>query len=341
METVEEKTRWTDRVFTSVNVLMMIAGVAAIVLIVQWFDMRNQINKLQFELAARLASAENYNRESRQRVSQALDAERSADVRLGILEKKMSESQNQQVALEAMYQELAKNRDEFALSDLEQILLIANEQLQLAGNVKTALIAMENADNVLLRLNRPELLPLRKAISRDIEKLKAVSDTDIAGASLHLDNLLAQVDKLPLIMEARPQASAARSEQQSQGFWFRLGREAWDDIRQLIRVQYMQSPGIPPLSPSQAYFLRENLKLRILSARLCLLGHDEAGFRSNLKEAESWMNRYFDPNAQEMKVAATNLRQISAVVLSVGKLDINDSLNAVHNYRLARDRSQR
>ncbi|HQT26982.1 MAG TPA: uroporphyrinogen-III C-methyltransferase, partial [Burkholderiales bacterium] len=261
---------WTDRVFTSINVLIMIALVCAIVLTWQWFDMRNQIGKLQLDLASRLAASETYNRESRQRASKAMEAEQAAEVRLGILEKKMADSQNQQVALEEMYQELARNRDESSLAEIEQVLLIANQQLQLAGNVKAALIALQNVDATLQRMDRPQLKPLRKVINRDMDRLKAMPYADIVGVSLHLDSVLNLVDGMPLAMEAHPRPAPVKAKKEG-NVWLAFGQDAWSDIRQLVRIQNMGKDEVPFLLPSQAYFLRENLKLRLLSARLSLL----------------------------------------------------------------------
>ena len=127
-----------------------------------------------------------------------------AQVKIGVLENKLAESQSQQIALESLYQELSRNRDEWAFADVEQLLQMAGQQLQLAGNVRGALIALQNADMRLQRMERPQLAPLRKAINRDIERLKALPYVDTVGLSVRLDNIIAAVDTLPLAMEARP-----------------------------------------------------------------------------------------------------------------------------------------
>ncbi|MBY0577857.1 MAG: uroporphyrinogen-III C-methyltransferase [Burkholderiales bacterium] len=324
---------WTDKVFTSINVLTMIAALCAIIIAWQWFDTRNQINKLQLELASRLAAAESYNHESRQRAAQALEAERASDVRIGILERKMADSQNQQVALEQMYQELARSRDESALAEVEQVLLIANQQLQLAGNVRAALIALQNVDNTLQRMDRPQLRPLRKVINRDIDRLKSMPFADVVGESLHLDNVLNLVDAMPLAMEAHPHPAPGKTGKKEGSVWLAFGREAWEDVKQLVKIQNMGKEEMPLLPPSQAYFLRENLKLRLLSARLSLLAHDQGAFREDLKTAQDWIRRYFDVNSAEAKESLSTLHQIYGSEINLDRMDINDSLNAIHDFR--------
>src|SRR3972149_11869386 len=144
-----------------------VAVVAAALLAWQWYDSHQQINTLQYELARRLAEADVQNKESRNVAEQVREAMREAQVKLGVLETKLQESQNQQIALEALYQELSRSRDESLLADVEQTLLVANQQLQVAGNVKTALIALQAADARLARLSRPQLAGLRQVIARD------------------------------------------------------------------------------------------------------------------------------------------------------------------------------
>ena len=100
---------------------------------------------------------------------------RRPETKLGLLEAKLAESQSQQLALEELYQELTRNRDEATLEEVEQLLLIANQQLQLASNVKAALIAMQEADARLQRIDRPNY-PVRKILAKDMDVLsRAVS----------------------------------------------------------------------------------------------------------------------------------------------------------------------
>ena len=62
------------------------------------------------------------------------------------------------------------------------MLLVASQQLQLAGNVPSALTALQLADAKLQRLDRPQFVPLRRALSRDMDRLKAVPYVDVDRA---------------------------------------------------------------------------------------------------------------------------------------------------------------
>ena len=130
-------------------------------------------------------------------------------VKVGALENRQSETQSQQLALEQLYNDLSKNRDEWALTEIEQVLSTASQQLQLAGNVPGALIALQNADRSLSRSDKPQFITIRRAIGRDMEKLKALPSVDSTGVALRLDAVIAQVDSLPMLSDETPALPAA------------------------------------------------------------------------------------------------------------------------------------
>ena len=304
----------------------------------QWYDSRVELKSIKQELAKKLAETDTQNKESRLVAEQVREAVNDAQVKLGVLEARLAESQNQQIALEALYQELSRNRDEWAYAEIEQSILIANQQLQLAGNVKAALIALQTADARLQRMERPQLMALRKAITRDIERLKALPYVDTLAISTRLDTLIAGVDALPLAMDGRPQPEAPPAAEADGNAWTRFWREAWSDLKQLVRVQQVERAEIPLLPPSQAFFLRENLKLRLISARLALLARDAPSYKSDLKAARDWLGRYYDTRNNSVAHAAAVLRNLHEADLSIQLPDIAGTLEASRSLRLSRDR---
>ena len=320
-----------------------LALVALALLAWQWYDSRNSVDALRQELAKKLSDADTLNKGSRVLADQAREASSEAQVKLGVLESRVAESQSQQIALEALYQELSRNRDEWAFAEIEQSLLTASQQLQLAGNVKAALIALQNADLRLQRMERPQLTGLRKALNRDIERLKALPYVDTVGISVRLDNVIAAVDALPLAQEMRPSAPAnaeALAERDSNA-WQRFAREAWIELKQLVRVQHMNQPEVPLLAPSQSFFLRENLKLRLIGARLALLSRDQTSYKADLQAARDWLGKYYDTREKTVGNALTTLRNLHDSEISIDMPDISATVDAVRNLRLARERPAR
>ncbi|MEN6586787.1 MAG: uroporphyrinogen-III C-methyltransferase, partial [Sulfuricella sp.] len=137
------------------TIALILALLALLLLGWQWLSVRQLNADLELTLSRRLGAFDTRNKESEILARQAQEATREAQAKLDLLEQKLAESQSHQVALEEMYQEMSHNRDERSLADIEQILLIASQQLQLAGNVKSALIALQTADNRLQRIDKP------------------------------------------------------------------------------------------------------------------------------------------------------------------------------------------
>src|SRR5712671_130231 len=176
----------------------------ALLLVWQWYDGQSRIGALRDELAQRVRESESDSRDARLAARQAQEAAREAQAKLAQIEVKFAEFQNHQIGLEALYQDLSRSRDEWVLAEIEQILTIASQQLQLAGNVQAALAALQMADARLARSERPQFVPLRKVFARDMERLKTAPYLDISGPAAKLDQTIASADSLPLAQDARP-----------------------------------------------------------------------------------------------------------------------------------------
>jgi uroporphyrin-3 C-methyltransferase len=323
--------------------LALVALAGAVLLAALWVDTRGRIHELREQLASELGRAQAINEQSRQGVEQAQAALRNLEYKVGMLESQMATTHNQRLALESLYLELSRSRDERVLAEVEQMLLIGDQQLQLAGNVKSALIALENADARLARAEGSQFTELRRAIRRDIDRLKSAPFLDVVGMSLRLDTLAHQAETLPLAMYERPGEPEAASgpKPTGDGTLTRFARDTWADIRSLIRIQRVDSHEVPLVSPSQAFFLRENLRMRLLSARIALLAHDEASFKADTRSAAEWLSRYFDAKDKRVATGVGVLRQLSDSDVSIDLPDISGSLQAVRNHKLIRERGLR
>jgi uroporphyrin-3 C-methyltransferase/uroporphyrinogen III methyltransferase/synthase len=332
----------------------------AVLLALQTFSSHNRINSLRQDMARSLQKGNAVNAETAALARDVADQSKELQIKVGVLESRQSEAQSQQMALEQLYKDLSQNRDEWALSEIEQVLSTASQQLQLAGNVQGALIALQNADRAVSRSDTPQFLSIRRAIAADIEKLKGLPAVDLAGVALRLDNVIGRVDALPMLADETPllpvapvrgarqhetraaarAGTAAAAEPAPLGVgqrmlqtWRLWSQEMWDDVRQLIRVRSVDQPEALMLSPAESFFVRENLKLRLLNARLALLSRNEATFRDDIATAQATLNKYFDTRARVTQSAQAALRQVQANNLTIEIPTLADSLNAVRNYK--------
>ena len=306
-----------------------------------WFELRRDVQSFRAEVAERLTAADAAIGQARARESDLSNALRDAQAKVALLEARLAESQSQQAALETLYRELAPSRDELALTEVEQILALASQQLTLAGNVQAALAAVQLADAKLARMERPQLVPLRRALSRDMDALKAVPYVDVAGISVKLDQALGSVDDLPLARDERLPAAQPPRNAASESAWLRFVRDAWADLRSVVRIEVSDRPAAPLLAPQDNFFLRENLRLRLLAARLALLSRDERSFRTDLGAAREWLERYFDTRLKPVQAAVSTLAQLSTTPMAADIPDLSRSLDAVRLLRASTDRVER
>ena len=313
--------------------------VLVVVFVWQWLDAHSQLNQTQQQVARRLSEVEAANKANQMLLAQNQELVRELGGKLSLVETKYAETQNQRAALETLYQEMSSSRDQTALAEVEQMLLIAGQQLQLSGNVKAALIAMQQAES---RLQRPAFANLRKHIDQDIDKLRALPSIDVPAINLRLDGVIGVVDKLVLAQDTRiqPQQPVAAADP-AEGAWKRFWRELGQETKHLVLIENTERLEMPLLTPTQAFFLRENLKLRLLSARMALLTRDEVSFRRDLKTSQEWLQRYFDIKAPESAQALGALQKLAASKIVIDMPDISGSLEAVRNYRVSRERGAR
>jgi uroporphyrin-3 C-methyltransferase len=327
---------------SQLSIGQMTLGLVLAIFLWQWLDAHRQIDSVKQELAQRLTEMDGSNQTSLRLMQQTQEAMRELSTKVGALESHYAEAQSQRAALEALYQEMSSSRDETALAEVEQMLMIAAQQLQLSANVKAALIAMQQADGRLQRMDRPSLNGLRKAINGDMDRLRALPAVDTAGITLRLDNLITATDTLPLNHEiSRPSGAApvAPAATPDDSGWRRLWREIWQEVRNLVRIEDLRKREMPLLSPTETFFLRENLRLRLLSARLALLSHDEASYLNDLKAAQEWVRRYFDANSTDGKQTLMALQKLAAASIAIEIPDINASIEAVRGYRIAHEKA--
>ena len=355
--------------------LTIALGVLALLLAALWIGERMAARDLRDETARHLRRGDLGLTEARALVKSLGENTRELQNKVTVLESKQVESQSQQLALEQLYQDLSKNGDDWALAEIEQVLSTASQQLQLAGNVQGALIALQNADSRLARSDKPQFILIRRAIGHDIDRLKALPSLDLTGIALRLDSIIGQIDGMPLLSDEKPSLPASQPKKSlrlasttepvqraavggaggSRGAvpvtsstsntsntdwlyvlgerWQSWTNEMWNEVRQLIRVRSVETSDALLLSPGQAYYARENLKLRLLNARLALLSRNESAFRSDMIASQEAIIKYFDTRARQTQTAQALLRQVQGSNLAIELPTLAESLNAVRNYK--------
>lgn len=333
---------------------------AVIVVAVAALQVRNE--RLARDIRLRAQQNEALAQEMRVLSHADQDAVAQLQQKFGALDVRTTETRDRQSALEQASQDLLRNRDDWQRAEVQRTLEVMAEQLQLTGNVASALSALQAIDARLATLDKPQFSTLRRAVARDIAKLKAMPSIDLSGAAMRLDDAINAVDTLPLVSSAQPleaeqaaqgpHAAATRTAKQAKrhvpaptpgastapagtgwsagvrAWWGRL----WDDVRselgQIVQVRRVDQTEALLLSSDQAWFLRENLKLRLMDARLALLSRNDAVFRADLGRAETLLTRYFDGQSPRVSALRNLLGQVRTSVGTLELPTLADSLAA-------------
>lgn len=308
------------------NWALVLAILALALTLWSWADNRERARDVKNELARRLAESDAAVKESRLLARNADEAMRQATARLAQLDAQLSTSQQQQLSLESLYKELSQGRDQWTLAEIEQVLLTAAQQLQLAGNIRAAIIALESADLRLQRLNKPQFTPLRRAIASDLAKLRATPQLDTIGLSAKLDVLIAQQPKWPLASAHTNTPSTPASAPQSVD---NFAQELLAELKSIVQIRRIGTSETVLLPPQQEYFLRENLSLRLHSARMALLLQDQGAYQSDIAAAEKMLFQYFNRRDEGVKLALNELKRLGNLRIAVKAPDIQTSLTAL------------
>ncbi|MDR2092945.1 MAG: uroporphyrinogen-III C-methyltransferase [Azoarcus sp.] len=266
--------------------------------------------------------------------------------RLAVIDTKVERSEGQAMALEDLYQRFSRSREEHLIAEVRQAVTIASQQLQYAGNVETALIALRGALARLEQNDHGQYAPLRRTLAADIEKLGQQGNLDIPETALRLEHLLAKVDTLPLaymsgVPTAPPTPEPAGAENADMaGFALAILHGVWNELRSLLKIERVDAEAEPGLlAPAQSAFLRENLKIRLLTARLALLARDGHTYAADLAQARNWIERFFDIQDADVKKTIDDLRALEAMPVGVKRYELIESLAALRSLEAPRGRA--
>ena len=231
-------------------------------------------------------------------------------------------------------------RNDWLLAEAEYLLKLASQRLQLAADIGSALAAMQTADERLYDTADPAVIPLRKQLAEDINRLKAVAMPDISGLSLTLSALSKAVDELPLLasqledkaMEVSA-ADAVSKEQKQLESWQQLPAMIWQDMKKLLDIREHHGRVKPLLTPSQHFFLKQNLVLKLEQAQLALLDHNKAVYHQRLQTAMDWINRYFKTDDSATQNMLTQLQELAVIDIQPELPDISASYHALKDFQ--------
>jgi len=336
-------------------------GVMSVAAFVSAWHTQQRVKSLEQELVKRQQNSQSDATEAKVAAKQALDSVRDLNGKVGVLDERVAESQMQRSQVEDLIQSLSRSRDENVLADVEASLRVAMQQASLTGSTDPLVTILKQSDERLARYNNPRLERVRRAIARDLDRVRTASAVDVPSLTIRLDEAVRMVDELPLVSTPErataagraAAASAAASAQSTHAAkaasaasaptgapppaWVASLQHAWEgfsvpfltELKQAVRVTSIEHPESALMTPEQSFFLRENLKLRLLNARLAILSRQFDLSQADLQQAQTALDRYFDHGSRRVLAVSDLLRQVGAQAKQVSFPRPDDTLAAI------------
>lgn len=326
------------------------------------------------EIAVQFQSQGTQLSEARRDARQATAMVDSHAGRIAQLERAARESQIQYSALEQAWQTFNKGMDDAILaSDVDRLLNLASQQLRLAGNVNNAIVSLETALAMLVRADRPAFSSVQRAISMDLDLLRAVPLPDTAVLTSRLESLMVLIGRAPLLVPdhaavapmksvakptandaspagpASPTQTAVREAPatESGAPWWKQALDAvhaWpnqigsflrSEMAGVIQVQRVNDPSALLVSVEQAAQLRANLRSRALTAQLALMMNQQDIWKTELSAIEQALITRFDPKSADVIAAQRLVSELLLTPIIVKLPDVSASLAALESARLS------
>jgi uroporphyrin-3 C-methyltransferase len=336
-------------------------GVMSVAAFVSAWHTQQRVKSLEQELVKRQQNSQDDATEAKLLAKQALDSVREANGKLGVLDERVAESQMQRSQVEDLIQSLSRSRDENVLADVEAALRVAMQQASLTGSTDPIVAILKQSDERLARYNNPRLERIRRAIARDLDRVRTASAVDVPSLTIRLDEAVRLVDELPLVSTperatAAGRAAAAAGSAPSAATrgaasaraasaapvasvpaWAASLQHAWEgfsgpffsELKQAVRVTSIEHPEAALMTPDQSFFLRENVKLRLLDARLSILSRQFDLAQADLQQAQAALDRYFDRGSRRVVAVSDLLRQVASQAKQVSFPRPDDTLAAI------------
>lgn len=349
---------------SSGNALQYILLLLIIALVVGIWFIHNQTTQQITSIEQQLQQQTEQTKLAINQSKQAIDALDKQNQQIDLLNKGLNQSKNDFHSLNKAFQLVAeRGSDLILLNDIEHLVTIAQQQLQLSGNVANAIISLETAQAQLSRVNKPEFASLQQTLNGDLDRLRTAATVDVSLLSGSLDELAGLVLQAPLLVpdQAVPAiesqlknsiteknnndtSSIVDTTYESENWWQQLPAKAWQwsvetastikyDLNQFVSVRRVDDASALLISPDQATRFRDNLRLRIMTAQLALMMGQSQVWHTETSAVLDAIQTRFDKDSSITRKAIKIARLVADAQIDVKIPTVNNTVNAINAIR--------
>jgi len=275
-------------------------------------EIGGKINRLGDSIS-RIQSEQNNAVSKEQLTTRLLESNSAVDLQFRDVKQSQSELYD---AVAKINSDLSSGVNDFVISEVSQLLKLANNSALFSSDSRSAIKALQLADIQLKELADPRYSVVRRKINEEIALLESIELVDIESVTVKLKSLANRIPSLALENDVPTLGDVVvEVEQKPQGFKASL-QEMWADIVNYNSVQRIDQAPKPLLVPEQRYFLDQNIQLQLAKAELGLVQNRESVFSDSLDVTSTWLNDYFDLRNSEVQEVLSQIEELKAISLS-------------------------
>lgn len=234
--------------------------------------------------------------------------------------------------LDQLSQQQDTDERDWLHAEAAYLLRLANQRLQLEGDVEGAAALLRTADARLVDADNPALTPVRREIANELAALDAVPRVDRTGIYLALNAQQERVSGLRLSQEVEEQAVNSGIEQPPTGTFQRQLARFGEELKDLIVIRKHDEALETLVTPEQESYLRQSLRLVLEQSQLALLKEEQTLYEASIDKALELINGYYDTEREESQSVIARLQELKQAQIQPELPDISASQQAMADF---------
>ncbi|MCP1302347.1 uroporphyrinogen-III C-methyltransferase [Halomonas sp. R1t8] len=234
--------------------------------------------------------------------------------------------------LTLLSQEQDTDERDWLHAEAAYLLRLANQRLQLEGDVEGAAALLRTADARLADADNPALTPVRREIANELAALDAVPQVDRTGIYLALNAQQERVAGLRLSQEIEERAVTSSIEQPPTGTFQRQLARFGEELKDLVVIRQHDEALEALITPEQESYLRQSLRLILEQSQLALLKEEPELYEASIDKALELLNGYYDTEREETQSVIARLQELKQAEVKPELPDISASQQALASF---------
>ncbi len=226
--------------------------------------------------------------------------------------------------------QMNKTRGDWLLADADYLLSVANQRLLLMGDVNTTREALEAADQRLRESGDAGAFKVREQLAKEIIAVKNVNVADVVGIYATLQVLADEIDKLSLLLPYSGKEIATQKNESKKPIKIENASDLIEQLETVVTVRHTNQPIKEILTPEQAQFIREQLRVKLEMIKVAIVQQNDALYQVSLNDTKKWITQNFAKDKEHTRFIS-EIDKLIAIKIRADFPDISLSLKMLRD----------